>query len=215
MALRAVPGSTDGMPDNFKFYGSQSNPRFDGWNDKVLIYEGQARAVEEEQTFYFSTGLTLYEYYILEVLDTHGDNVAIQEWGMYERVGIIGKKVISQLRLHPVAFEDNEYYFVKEIEFYGSNDGFTWDLLVSRIDTPTPFTDYTYGRWSRYSFENLDTYYLYKLTCYDNWRAAEDTIKIAEWEMVERVDETDSVRILSGSTNNINNIYLLERKILR
>lgn len=207
LTLIAVSGSTDKMVKNFIFYGSQSDPRFSGWNDKVIIYEGSARAVEEEQTFYFSTGLTFYEYYILEVLDTHGSNVAIQEWGMYERVGFLGKKVISQLRLHPAAFDSNEYYFVKEIEFYGSNDGFNWDLLIANTDTPTPFTDYAYGRWSRYSFDNFNTYYLYKLTCYDNWRAANDQIKIAEWEMVERVEEANSVRILAGSTNDINNIW--------
>jgi len=207
LALRAVSGSISNMVDNFKFYGSQSNPRFSGWNDKVLIYEGQARAVEEEQTFYFSTGLTFYEYYILEVLDTHGGNVAIQEWGMYERESFLGKKVISQLRLYPVTFTDNEFYFPKEIEFYGSNDGFNWDRLIPRIDTPTPFTNYVYGRWSRYSFDNFNTYYLYKLTCYDNWRAASDQIKLAEWEMVEKVEESNSARILAGNVININNIW--------
>ena len=207
LALRAVSGITDGMPDNFRFYGSQSNPRFGGWSDKVLIYEGQARSMEEEQTFYFSTGLTFYKYYILEVLDTHGSNVAIQEWGMYERSNIIGKKVISQLRLHPAAFTDNEYYFVKEIEFYGSDDGFTWVPLIAKTDTPTPFTDYTYGRWSRYSFENFEAYYIYKMTCYNNWHADEDIIKMAEWEMVVKADEIYNHRILSGTTNNINNIW--------
>jgi len=207
LSLKAVPGSTSNMADNFKFYGSNSNPRFSGWNDKVLIYEGEARAVETEQVFYFSTGLTFYEYYILEVIDTHGDNVAIQEWGMYERSTSLGKRVISQLRLHPVTFTDNEYYFPKQIEFYASNDGFTWDLLITRKDTPTPFTDYAYGRWSRYSFINFNSYYLYKLTCYDNWHADNDQMKMAEWEMVERVDEANSVRILGGSTNNINNIW--------
>ena len=207
LTLTAISGSTGSMADNFKFYGSNSDPRFDGWDDKVLVYEGQARAVEEQQVFYFSTGLTFYEYYILEVIDTHGDNVAIQEWGMYERDSILGKKVISQLRLHPVTFSDNEYYFVKEIEFYGSKDGFNWDLLIARTDTPTPFTDYTYGRWSRYSFENFTGYYIYKLMCYDNWVAPNDQIKIAEWEMVETVAEADSIRILSGTTDNINNIW--------
>jgi len=207
LALRAVAGSTNGMPDNFKLYGSQSDPRFSGWDDKVLVYEGQARAVGTEQTFYFSTGLTFYEYYILEVIDTHGDDIAIQEWGMFEHAGEIGKKVMSQLRLYPVTFTDNEYYFPKEIEFYGSNDGFNWTPLIANIDTPTPFTDYTYGRWSRYTFENFDAYYLYKLTCYNNWHAANDQIKMAEWEMVERVDETFNSRILAGTTNNINNIW--------
>ena len=207
LSLKAVPGNTAGMPDNFRFYGSQSNPRFSGWYDKVLIYEGQARAEEEEQTFYFSTGLTLYEYYILEVLDTHGNNVAIQEWGMYERLPGLGNKVISQVRLHPVTFTDNEYYFPKEIEVYGSNDGFVWDKLLNRTETPTPFEDYAYGRWSRYSFENFDTYYLYKLTCYDNWNADTYQIKMAEWEMVERIEEADNLRILGGSTNDINNIW--------
>jgi len=207
LSLTAVPGSTSRMVNNFKFYGSNSDPRFSGWYDKVLVYEGSARAAEEEQVFYFNTGLTFYEYYILEVLDTHGGNIAIQEWGMYERNQTLGKKIISQLRLHPVAFDSNEYFFAKEIELHGSNDGFNWTLLIPTTDTPTPFTDYAYGRWSRYTFENSNGYYMYKLTCYDNWRAATDQIKIAEWEMVERIEELDSVRILGGSTNNISNIW--------
>jgi hypothetical protein len=207
LSLRAVPGSINKMVKTFKFYGSQSDPRFIGWNDKVFIYEGVTLSTEEEQTFYFSTGLTSYEYYILEVIDTNGGDVAIQEWGMYEYNSTLGKRVISQLRLHPVAFTDNEYYFSKEIEFYGSNDGFVWDTLISRIDTPTPFTNYAYGRWSRYSFDNLNAYYLYKLSCYGNWRAPDDIIKMAEWEMVERSEEQYNIRVLDGSTNNINNIW--------
>jgi hypothetical protein len=195
------------MAKNFKFYGSQSDPRFDGWNDKVLIYEGTALQTTQEQTFYFSTGSTFYEYYILDVLDTYGGNIAIQEWGMYESNSSLGKKCVSQLRLHPVAFTDNEYYFPKNIALYGSNDGFNWDTLISSTETPTPFTDYVYGRWSRYSFENPDAYYLYKLTCYNNWEANEDKIKIAEWELVERVDEVNTFRILSGTSNDINNVW--------
>jgi hypothetical protein len=207
LALKAVSGSSDRMPSNFKFYGSQANPRFQGWNNKVLVYTGVARDVEEEQVFYFNTGLTYYKYYILEVLDTHGGNVAIQEWGLYERNYNTGKKTISQLRLHPVAFANNEYFFPKQVELYGTNDGFTWNLLLATIDTPTPFTDYAYGRWSRYTFDNTDTYYIYRLRCLDNWRAATDQIMIAEWEMVERVEEADNYRILAGSNNNINNIW--------
>jgi hypothetical protein len=126
---------------------------------------------------------------------------------MYERDPDLGKRVISQLRLHPVTIASNEYYFPKQIEFYGSNDGFNWDMLLTTHDTPTPFTDYAYGRWSRYSFENYDSYYLYKLTCIDNWRAPENIMKIAEWEMVERTEEAFNVRILGGTTNNINNIW--------
>lgn len=207
LSMRAVPGNTSRMAKNFRFHGSQSDPRFSGWANKILLYEGQARATEDDQTFYFSTGLTLYEYYILEVLDTHGSNIAIQEWGMYESTGALGKKSISQLRLHPVAFDSNEYYFPKQIEFFGSNDGFNWDTLVSLTGTPTPFTDYAYGRWSRYSFTNIKTYYMYKLICYDNWESATNQTKMAEWEMVERSDEIYNVRILAGNTNDVNNIW--------
>jgi len=353
--LRAVPGNAGKMVKDFKFYGSQSDPRFSGWDDKVLIYEGSAREIEGEQTFYFSTGLTFYKYYILEaivsfddyetekintpsmthdssyagdfnppsntpenvsdgsgnsnsymqigpttnqwvsidlgssesmykvliegrpsasdrlvknfrieassnnldwyvvynditvqnsnpqeftfnvisaayrywrlyMIDNWGDGswlaitrfelfrfghdgVAIQEWGMYENISGLGKKTISQLRLYPVAFEENEYYFTKQIEFQGSNDGFVWDTLLLTTNTPTPFTDYAYGRWSRYSFKNFDGYYQYKLKCYDNWRAGADIIKMAEWEMVESAEEFNNFRILAGLSNNINNIW--------
>jgi len=207
LAIRAVPGSTSRMAKDFKFYGSQYNPRFSGWDEKVLLYEGEALPNEQEQVFYFSTGLTYYKYYILDVLNTHGGNIAIQEWELYERDPIMGKRVISQLRLRPVTFTDNEYYYPKQVSLSASNNGYTWDLLLPSTDTPTPFTDYAYGRWSRYSFDNFKSYYQYKLTCVDNWRAADDKIKMSEWEMVERSEEAYNVRVLDGDTNYINNIW--------
>lgn len=207
LSLTAVSTDLDGMAQNFRFYGSNTDPRYSGWSQKVLLYEGTARRTAEEQHFYISTAATYYTYYILEVLDTYGSDIKIQEWGMFPYSTKTGKKVISQLRLLPVAFDSNEPFFVKEIELYGSNDGFNWDLLLPRTDTPTPFTDYIYGRWSRYSFTNSNAYYQYKLVCYDNWDAPDDRIKIAEWEMVELAEEVNNIRVLGGTSNNINNIW--------
>lgn len=206
LALNAVPSKLNGMVQNFKFYGSNSDPRFSGWDDKVLLYEGVCQDITTEQPFYFNTANTLYTYYILEVVDTFGDDIAIQEWGMYELTPSLGKKVISQLRLHPVAFSSQEEFHVKEIELHGSNDGINWTPLLFRTDTPYPFSDYIYGRWSRHSFNNFDSYYAYKLVCIGDW-GSNNQIKMAEWEMVERIEEASNYRILSGSTNNMNNVW--------
>jgi len=209
LSLTAVPGNTGRMAKNFRFLASQEDPRygFPGYDKRVVLYEGTAAAIETPQAFHFSTGSTLYNYFILDVLDTHGGNIAIQEWTMHEYTPELGKRVITQLRLRPVTFSSGEYYLPKRIELHASNDGLTWTTLLPETETYTPFIDFTYGRWGRYSFDNTNPYYLYKLICHDNWEAGTDQIKMAEWEMVERSDEADNIRILYGTTNNISNIW--------
>lgn len=206
LMLKAVSSDLNGMAKDFKFYGSQSDPRFSGWYDKELVTSGTCQATTLEQPFYFESQMP-YRYYILDVLNTHGNNIAIQEWSMYELNTQTGLKSVSQLRLRPVTFQNNEYYFTKEFAFYGSRDNLNWDELIPRKDTPTPFYDYVYGRWSRHTFTNYKGYYLYKLVCYGNWGGADDTIKISEWEMVERSEEANNYRILAGSSNNFNNVW--------
>lgn len=205
-SIWAVPSNLTGMAKNYNFYGSNKDPRFSGWSEKVLLTSGTFLQTANEQVVYLRN-TSNYFYYILEVIDTYGANIAIQEWAMYRRTPSLGKKVVSQLRLKPVVDNVNEYYFPKQIKLEGSNDLINWTTLLNIIDTPTPFTDYAYGRWSRYSFNNYESFYLYRLTCYDNWRAGEDIIKISEWEMVERVEEATVYRILGGSTSNINSIW--------
>jgi hypothetical protein len=207
LSVTAVTDNLNGMIKNFKFYGCNTDPRFATSSEKYLLVESIFSKVATEQTVYFTTNSRLFTYYILEANSSYGDNIALQEWGMYELRSDIGKKLISQLRLHPVAFESNEYYFPKEIKFYGSNNMTDWTELIESTETYTPFSDATYGRWQRYSFVNTVAYYNYKLVCIDNWYASHDVIKIAEWEMVMRTIEEDTFRILDGNLNNINNIW--------
>ena len=206
ISVWAVPGATNKMIKNYNIYGCNSDPRFNGWSKKVLLKSGQFLASEDEQIVRL-TNRTSYFYYILEAIDSYGENVALQEWAFYRRTPDIGKKVISQLRLRPVVDGTNEYYFPKQIKLQASNDSINWTTLIDTIDTATPFTDYIYGRWQRFSFDNYDAYYMYKLTCYDNWTPAYDQIKISEWEMVERAEEATTYRILEGSTSNINSVW--------
>lgn len=206
ISVKAVTGQLTKMIKNYNIYGSNSDPRFNGWQKKVLLRTGQFSNIEDEQVVYL-TNTSSYLYYILEAIDSYGDNIALQEWSFYRRSYTAGRKVISQLRLKPIVDGINEYYFPKQIKLEGSNDSINWTTLINTINTPTPFTDYIYGRWSRYSFTNDLGYYAYKLTCYNNWSPATDQIKISEWEMVERAEESDSYRILVGSNNNINSIW--------
>jgi len=204
--VNAVSSNLTAMIKNYRFYGSNKDPRYSGWSEKVLICSGAFLQQSAEQVVY-TNNKSSYFYYILEAVDTYGSNIALQEWAMYRRTSSTGKKVVSQLRLKPVVDNINEYYFPKQIKLEASNDLYNWTTLIDTIDTPTPFTDYVYGRWSRYSFGNYEGYYIYRLTCYDNWHANEDIIKISEWEMVERIEEASVYRILSGSTSNINSVW--------
>ena len=207
LSVTAVAEDLNGMIKDFKFYGCNTDPRFAELSEKYLLAEGIFSKLSTEQTVYFTTNSRIFNYYILEANSSYGSNIALQEWGMYELRSDTGKKVISQLRLHPVAFESNESYFPKDIKFYGSNNMIDWSLLIDTTKTYTPFIDATYGRWQRYSFDNNVAYYNYKLVCVDNWYAQYDIIKIAEWEMVMKITEENIFRVLDGSLNNINNIW--------
>lgn len=207
LAVTAVSSDLDGMIKDFEFYGTNYDPRFATAGQKDLLTSGTFSRVSTEQTVYFTTKARVYTYYILETLSTYGNNVALQEWGMYELTDDVGKRVISQLRFHPVDIVSQEYYFPKEIRFHGSNDMVNWTEFLELTETYTPFFDATYGRWQRFSITNNDAYYVYKVTCTNNWHAQDDTIKIAEWEMVEKVSESNNFRILEGSSANVNNVW--------
>ena len=207
LSVTAVSSNLDGMIKDFKFYGCNVDPRFAESAEKYLLAEGIFSKVSTEQTVYFTTNSRLFNYYILEANSSYGSNIVLQEWGMYELRSDVGKKVISQLRIHPVAFESNEYYFPKKIKFYGSNNMLDWTQLINVTKTYTPFTDATYERWQRYSFYNEAAYYNYKLVCIDNWYASYDVMKIAEWEMVMKITEEDTFRVLDGVLENINNVW--------
>lgn len=205
ISVRAVPSKLNGMIKDYKVYGSNSDPRLTLESTWTLIAEGTFSKIEEEQTIYPSAGK--FYYYILKAENTYGDNVAVQEWAHYERHASLGKRAVAQLRLYPVVLSNQEYYFPKHIEFYGSNDGANWVQLLENTETYTPFYDGVYGRWQRYSLSNNVPYYMYKLVVVDNWYAIEDIIRIAEWEMVERTTEANNHRILFGTTNDIAQIW--------
>jgi hypothetical protein len=207
LVVKAVDSKLDGMIKDFNFYGSNIDPRLVSSEGKYLLYTGTFSAVLVKQSIHFTTNSRLFKYYILEAINSYGDNVALQEWEMYELDDTTSKKAVSQIRLHPAAFEANEYYFPKNIELYASNNLIDWVKLLDTIRTYTPFYDMTYGRWQRYSISNDTAYYSYKLVCLDNWNASEDRIKIDEWEMVTKVAEEDNFRILNGELSVINNIW--------
>jgi len=82
-----------------------------------------------------------------------------------------------------------------------------WDTLISTTNAYTPFYDYVWERWQRYSFTNTKGYYCYKVTCSGNWNNYTGKIAMSEWEMVARADESYKYRILGGTSQNFNNIW--------
>lgn len=208
LSVWAVPTKLNGMIKNYKFYGSNKDPKYPiPDEDKFLLSSGVFEKTVDEQVVYFNPVGHRFYYYFLEAVDSYGDNVALQEWRMYEYTSNLGRRVVSQIRLRPVSFDSYDYYFPKRIEIYGSNDYRNWTQLLD-IDTYTPFIDYySYGRWQRYSFENDSAYYAYKIIFDDNWNAPENTLKVAEWELVEKTLEAYNYRILGGTSNNFNSVW--------
>jgi hypothetical protein len=115
--------------------------------------------------------------------------------------------IISQLRLNPVAFDSQEAYFPKQIELQASNNMINWTTVLPATSTATPFYDYVWNRWQRFSFENIIGYYNYKLICYGNWNDHSGPIAIAEWEMVEKASEAYIHRVLASASDNFNSIW--------
>jgi len=203
---RTVAG---GMIKNFNFKGLYSNFRTAEDSDWETLYTGTFNNTLNWQPIYFYNDRR-FRYYKLEIIDTYGsENASLQEWEMYKYNDFREKKVISQVRLRPVVFDSNEVYFPKQITIKGSNGLDEWDTIMSTANTYTPFYDYVWGRWQRYSFENINSYYSYKVTCSGNWNGNVDKMGISEWEMVEKVSEIHTHRILSGDSDNYNNIWAL------
>jgi len=196
-----------GMAKNFIFKGSYEDPRLSTDDEWDVLYTGMFENSSDWQPIYIANGKP-YRYYKLDVLDTYnGGPITIQEWGMYEYFSDRKKMIISQLRLRPITFESSEVYFPKWITLEGSNSLNEWDTLISTKKTYTPFQDYVWERWQRFSFTNTKGYYRYKLTCSGTWSSDVNKMGISEWEMVERADESYTYRILDGSSNNFNSIW--------
>jgi len=199
--------TSSGMAKNFIFRGSYVDPRLSTNDEWDTLYTGIFKNITDWQTIYFVNGKP-YRYYKLDVSDTYNDGeITIQEWGMYEYNPACRKMIISHIRLLPVVVDSSEAYFPKQIKLMGSNGLDVWETLISTSNTYTPFFDYIWGRWQRYSFTNTKGYYTYKLTCTGNWNDNVGKVAIAEWEMCERSSESYTYRILAGSSNNFNSIW--------
>lgn len=205
LLVKGVSSNTSGMVKNYKVEGSYvyTNVWEDG-NWQVLI-EGQFEQTASWQAILFRNDFK-YRFYRLKVIDTYGSNIALQEWKMLNHSTTTGKKIISKLKLKPADFDTQYIYFPKQIKFFGSNDLYNWDTLINTKNTYTP----TSGNWQEYTFTNEKRYYFYKLKCIGNWNSNTGKICIPEWEMLEKTAEEYIYRILSGSTNDFNNIWVSE-----
>lgn len=201
--------TASGMVKNFMFKGSYVDPRFSSDDEWDILYSGTFENTIDWQTIYF-TNEKPYRFYKLDVRNTYGDApITLQEWGMYEYFSARRKMVISQIRLRPITLESGEIYFPKQIYLEGSN-GLGWETIMSNRNSYTPFYNYVWERWQRFSFENIKGYYAYKLVATGNWNSNTGRMGISEWEMCEKSSETRTHRILRGSDNNFNSVWIGE-----
>jgi hypothetical protein len=204
-SVKAVSSNLKGMVKNYKFEGTNDDPRTIDleWD---TIHTGFFKKSPDWQSTHFVNGKK-YQYYRLYVIDTYGENLSLQEWGMYSYNSSFSKKTISQLRLRPITFSSGEYYFPRNILFYGSNDMVNWTNIIPLTRAYTPFMETgEFERWHRYSFTNTTPYWCYKLEFTSNWNSEVDRIGMSEWEMVESELEEITYRVLIGTDNNISNV---------
>jgi len=155
----------------------------------------------------------LYKYYILYIHNTYGNkNIKMQEWEMMYSLGQTERKYPSQLRLHPALYSTWQYNFPKEISLLGSIDSINWTTLIPWTNTYTPFMEHYegYGYWQRYSFNNINGFWSFRLLCRGNWDAEDNKIIIGGWSLHELEEEAYTYRILDGTTNNIQQIWATE-----
>jgi hypothetical protein len=93
--------------------------------------------------------------------------------------------------------------------FEATVDGSVWETLIPWTYTYTPFVEHYhgYGYWQRYSFINHKGFWSFRLNCKGNWGASDNRIIIGEWSIHELAEEDNIYRILSGSSNNIKQIW--------
>jgi len=206
VVVKGLTGSLDNMVKDYVFMGSYDDPRLSSsvWQ---IFSSGSFQRVDKEQPIYFVNGKP-YKYYKLEMLNTHGgEDIILSLWQMYQYDESKRKMILSQLRLNPVAFDSQEIYFPKGVSVEVSDNMLDWIELLPLTNTVTPFYDYIWNRWQRFSFTNEIAYYNYKLVCYGNWNGHFGAVAVAEWEMVEKSTEEDIYRILDGTSNNFSSVW--------
>jgi len=198
-------------PKNYIFSGSNFYPGAyinlskeldNGTFDNVLDW--QSRKVKISGQF---------KYYILDIKDTYGgENIRLQEWRMFDDLGNNKLVYPAQLRLHPATYGSYMDNFPKEIMFEGAIDGVNWVTLIPWVYTYTPYVEHYngYEYWQRYSFNNTEGYWSFRLRCRGNWGASDGKIIIGEWAIHELEEEAYTYRILGGTSNNIQQIWAQE-----
>jgi len=197
----------DYMPKDFIFQAGFTSPLRADENDWVTLVSGTCSASDDWHTFYFNN-YNKFTYYRLVVKNTIGGRAhRVRRWRMFRREQSFRAHTVSKLRLLPSVYHDNDKYFPKEIDIYGSNDFNTWEPLLLNYLTNAPYFEYYNTRWQDIKFENKKAFWAYKVVMRDNWVGSNDKIIVDEWEMYESSYELNTRRVLGGTTNNINNIW--------
>ncbi len=198
---------TSSSPRRVSIYGSNYYPRRNLYGAKEISSTTLVSGVDN--TIY-TNNKESYRYYIMNVDSTYGDIIRIKEWEMYAHSGRKERYYISQLRLSPATYLSVDENFPNEISLLGSVDDYTWYTLIDWTPTYTPFVEHYsgYGREQRYSIYNLRGCISFKLLCRGNWGATDGKIIIGSWGLYELFSESYTYRILDGTTNNIQQIWV-------
>lgn len=205
--VRALSSDLNGMGRRFTFYGSDYLPRL-GKDKWCPLVSGEFTKTAAWQSVSFKNTVS-YRYYILDVANTHGGEIKILEWRIFNSLSERPKACFSQLRLHPIKFGDLDRCFPKYIKFQGSNDMVVWKDLVPLTKTYTPFVQHyvDYGYWQRYSFNNSKTYGNYRLVCKGNWGDSLGRIGIGSWSIHSLSSDEHSYTVLGGSSNWMKQVW--------
>jgi len=197
----------DYMPKDFMFQGGFTSPLTADEVDWTTLVSGTCSPSDDWHTFYFDN-YNKFTFYRLVVQSTLGGKAhRVRRWRMFRREQSFKAHTLSKIRLLPSVYHDNDKYFPKEIDIYGSNDFNTWTPLLTNYPTNAPYFEYYNTRWQDIKFENIQAFWAYKVVMRNNWAGTNDKIIVDEWEMYESIYELNTKRVLGGTTNNINNIW--------
>jgi hypothetical protein len=197
----------DHMPQDFMFQGGFTSPLHADEEDWTTLVSGTCSPSDDWHTFYFDN-YNNFTFYRFVVKSTFGGKVhRVRRWRMFRREQSFKAHTISKLRLLPSVYHDNEKYFPREIDIYGSNDFNEWTTLLSNHPTNAPYFEYYNTKWQDIKFENIKAFWAYKVVMRNNWAGTNDKIIVDEWEMYESVYELNTKRVLGGDTHNINSIW--------
>lgn len=207
LMIKAVVSDLNSMGKTFSIYGADYKPASSrtGWN---MLTAGTFHKSAVWQSVSFVNHVP-YRYFILDIEDTYGGAIKIQEWKIFPRLSEKPRVAAAQLRLLPIKHDGLESCFPKYIAFQGSDNLVAWEDLIPLSKTYTPFIQHyvEHGDWQRYSFVNSKVFTNYRLVCKGNWGDSSGRIGVDRWSIHNCAREENTYRILAGGSNYVSQVW--------